>query len=220
MRITILGGTGDIGEGLALRWARDTGHEVLVGSRDAGRARAAAREYLAALEERGVDGTVSGFENAAATDRGDVIVLAVPPYVVADTIERVETEIGDAVLVSPAVGLGRDESGFHHDPPPVGSVTAHAARTAPEGVPVVGTFHNLPAARLTNLDADLGLDTPVVGEAGPAKETVMDLVNAIEGLGGLDAGGMGNAPEAEGMVPLLLNVAANEGLDDIGIAFR
>jgi NADPH-dependent F420 reductase len=220
MRITILGGTGDIGEGLALRWARDTGHEVLVGSRDAGRARAAAREYLAALEERGVDGTVSGFENAAATDRGGGIVLAVPPYVVADTIERVETEIGDAVLVSPAVGLGCDESGFHHDPPPAGSVTAHAARTAPEGVPVVGTFHNLPAARLTNLDADLGLDTPVVGEAGPAKETVMDLVNAIEGLGGLDAGGMGNAPEAEGMVPLLLNVAANEGLDDIGIAFR
>jgi NADPH-dependent F420 reductase len=159
-------------------------------------------------------------ENAAAADGGEVIVLAVPPYVVADTIERIEAAIGDAVLVSPAVGLGRDESGFHHDPPPSGSVTAHAAKAAPDGVPVIGTFHNLPAARLADLDVDIALDTPVVGEAGPAKDTVMELVNAIEGLGGFDAGGMGNAPEAEGMVPLLLNVAANEGLDDIGISFR
>ena len=118
-----------------------------------------------------------------------------------------------------AVGLGRDESGFHHDPPPAGSITAHAANAAPEGVPVVGTFHNLPAARLADLDADLGLDTPVVGEAGAGKETVLDLVDAIDGLRGLDAGGIGNAPEAEGMVPLLLNVAANEDLEDIGMRF-
>jgi NADPH-dependent F420 reductase len=220
MRIAILGGTGDIGEGLALRWAKDTDHEVLVGSRDADRARESAREYLADLGDRGIDGSISGWENTAAADRGEVIVLAVPPYFVADTIDSIAAAIGDAVLVSPAVGLERDESGFSHDPPPAGSVTAHAARTAPDDVPVVGTFHNLPAARLADLDADLGLDTPVVGEAGPAKRTVTELVNAIEGLRGVDAGGIGNAPEAEGMVPLLLNVADNEGLDDIGIAFR
>jgi NADPH-dependent F420 reductase len=220
MHIAILGGTGDIGEGLALRWARDTDHEILIGSRDADRAEEAAREYLTALKERGVDSSVSGFENEAAADRGDVIVLAVPPYFVADTVRTIEPVIGDATLVSPGVGLERDESGFHHDPPAVGSVTAHAAGTAPDGVPVIGTFHNLPAARLADIDAELGLGTPVVGEDGPAKETVMELVNAIEGLDGLDAGGIGNAPESEGMVPLLLNVADNEGLDDIGIAFK
>jgi NADPH-dependent F420 reductase len=219
MHIAILGGTGDIGEGLALRWARDTDHEILVGSRDADRARESAREYLTDLGDRGIDGSIAGFENAMAADRGDVIVLAVPPYVVADTIEAIEAAVGDAIIVSPAVGLERDESGFHHDPPPTGSVTAQAARTAPDEAPVVGTFHNLPAARLADLDADIGLDTPVVGE-GEAKETVIELVNAIEGLRGLDAGGLGNAPEAEGMVPLLLNVAANEDLDDIGIAFN
>ena len=220
MHIAILGGTGDIGEGLALRWATDTDHGVLVGSRDADRAREAARGYLAELDDRGIDAAVSGFANEEAADRADVIVLAVPPYVVTDTIEAIEAAIGDAVLVSPAVGLGRDESGFHHDPPPAGSVTAHAAKAAPEDAVVVGTFHNLPAARLANLDADLGLDTPVVGAPGPAKETVLELVNAIEGLRGLDAGGVGNAPEAEGMVPLLLNVAVNEDLADTGIAFR
>ena len=195
MHIAILGGTGDIGEGLALRWATDTDHGVLVGSRDADRAREAARGYLAELDDRGIDATVSGFANEEAADRADVIVLAVPPYVVTDTIEAIEAAIGDAVLVSPAVGLGRDESGFHHDPPPAGSVTAHAAKAAPE-------------------------DTAVVGAPGPAKETVLELVNAIEGLRGLDAGGVGNAPEAEGMVPLLLNVAVNEDLADTGIAFR
>lgn len=220
MHIAILGGTGDIGEGLALRWAKDTDHEILIGSRDADRAEEAAREYMAVLKKQRADGSVSGFENEAAADRGDVIVLAVPPYFVDDTVEAIESVIGDATLVSPGVGLERDESGFHYDPPPVGSVTAHAARTAPDGVPVIGTFHNLPAARLADIDAELGLDTPVVGEDGPAKETVMELVNAIEGLNGLDAGGIGNAPEAEAIVPLLLNVADNEGLDDIGIAFR
>jgi len=219
MRVAILGGTGDIGEGLALRWAKDTDHEILVGSRDTARARDAAAAYLSELEDRGIDAAVAGFANAEAAARADAVVLAVPPYYVADTIETIADRIDDAILISPAVGLGRDESGFHHDPPPVGSVTAHAARTAPEGVPVVGTFHNLPAARLADLDAGLGLDTPVVGE-DPATETVTELVNAIEGLRGVDAGGIGNAPEAEGMVPLLLNVAANEGLDDIGIAFR
>ncbi len=219
MHIAILGGTGDIGEGLALRWARDTDHEILVGSRDADRARESAREYLADLDDRGIGGSIAGFENATAADRADVIVLAVPPYVVADTIEAIESAVGDAIIVTPAVGLERDESGFHHDPPPAGSVTAHAARTVPDDAPVVGTFHNLPAARLTDLDADLGLDTPVVGEGG-AKETVIELVNEIEGLRGLDAGGLGNAPEAEGIVPLLLNVAASEDLDDIGIAFK
>jgi len=219
MRIAILGGTGDIGEGLALRWAKDTDHEVLVGSRDAARAQDAASAYLAELDDRGIDASIAGFENAAAAERGDVVVLAVPPYYVADTIGAIDDLIDDAVLVSPAVGLGRDESGFHHDPPPAGSITAHAANAAPEGVPVVGTFHNLPAARLADLDADLGLDTPVVGEAGAGKETVLDLVDAIDGLRGLDAGGIGNAPEAEGMVPLLLNVAANEDLEDIGMRF-
>jgi len=219
MRIAILGGTGDIGEGLALRWAKDTYHEILVGSRDAGRARDASRQYLADLGSRGIDASISGFENAAAAGRGEVIVLAVPPYVVADTIEAIAPAIGDAILVSPAVGLEHDESGFGHDPPPVGSVTAHAARTAPADVPVVGTFHNLPAARLAALDADLDLDTPVVGEE-QATETVTGLVNEIEGLRAVDAGGIGNAPEAEGMVPLLLNVADNEGLADVGIRFR
>jgi NADPH-dependent F420 reductase len=220
MQIAILGGTGAIGEGLALRWARDTDHEVLVGSRDARRGRESAAAYAKLLEGRGVDRSIGGFENVVAAERADVIVLSVPPYHVADTIDSIEDAIGDAILVSPAVGFDRDDEGFHYDPPPAGSVTAHAARAAPENVPVVGTFHNLPAARLADLDADLGLDTPVVADDGDAKRTVIDLVDEIEGLRGVDAGPIANAPEAEGLVPLLLNITENTGLDDVGVAFR
>lgn len=219
MQIAILGGTGAIGEGLALRWARDTDHDVFVGSRDAERARESAVAYANMLKERGVEESINGFENVVAAEKADVILLSVPPYYIADTIESITDTISDAVLVSPAVGFDRDADGFHYDPPPAGSVTAHAAKAAPDCVPVVGTFHNLPAARLADLDADLGLDTPVVADDRAAKRTVLDLVNEIAGLRGVDVGPIANAPEAEGLVPLLLNITENTGLDDVGVAF-
>lgn len=219
MRIAILGGTGAIGEGLALRWSRDASHEVLVGSRDADRARRSVEAYGKRVTQRDTGGSLSGLDNQTAADRAEVIVLSVPPYYIRDTIRSIEAQIGDALLISPAVGFDRDQDGFHYDPPAVGSLTALADRTAPEGTPVVGTFHNLPASRLADMDADLGLDTPVVADDEAAKETVISLVNDIDGLRGVDAGSMANAPEVEGLVPLLLNVAENTELDDVGIRF-
>ena len=68
MRIALLGGTGDIGAGLALRWGFDTDHEVLVGSRDPERARERADEYGTELEGRGVEADIKGFGNAAEVE--------------------------------------------------------------------------------------------------------------------------------------------------------
>ncbi|MFB6108025.1 MAG: NADPH-dependent F420 reductase [Haloplanus sp.] len=222
MRIALLGGTGDIGEGLALRWAYDTDHEVIVGSRDPERARAKAEEYETELSSRGVDRTVKGFENAMAADRARVIVLAVPAYHVSDTVAAVAETLDDEdVLVSPATGMKRDEDGFHYHRPGAGSVAALAADAAPEGVPVVGAFHNLPAGRLADLDADLGIDTLLVGDDEDAKETVRLVADGIEGLRVLDAGSLANAPEIEALTPLLVNVAQqNEGLHDLGVRFQ
>ena len=78
MRIAILGGTGDIGQGLALRWGFFSDHELLIGSRDPERARAKAEEYETELDSRGVETTIKGFENAMAADRARVVELAVP----------------------------------------------------------------------------------------------------------------------------------------------
>lgn len=222
MRIALLGGTGDIGEGLALRWAYDTTHDVLIGSRDADKARAKADEYETELDSMGVEREVLGFANEMAADRADVVVLAVPAYHVADTIESIADRLDeDTVLVSPAVGMKRDDDGFHYHRPPAGSVTQVAADAAPEGVSVVGAFHNLSAGRLADLEVEIELDTLIVGDDPDAKEIVTMLANDIEGIRALDAGGLANAAEIEGLTPLLINIAMNnDDLHDVGVKFE
>ena len=221
MRIALLGGTGEIGEGLALRWGRDTDHDIVIGSRDPEKAREAADSYETELADRGVDTKLTGFENAMAADRAEVVVLAVPPYHVADTVGTVADTLADGdIIVSPATGMQRDEDGFHYHPPDAGSVTAIAADAAPDGIPVVGAFHNLAAGRLADLDADLGIDTLVVADDADAKATVSSLAEDIDGLRALDAGGLANAAEIESVTPLLINVAMhNDGLHDLGVRF-
>ena len=221
MRIALLGGTGEIGEGLALRWGHDTDHDIVIGSRDPEKAREAANDYETELADHGVDAKVTGFENTMAADRADMIVVAVPPYHVADTIEAVAGSLAeDDIIISPATGMQRDEDGFHYHPPDAGSVTAIAAAAAPDEVPVVGAFHNLAAGRLADLDSDLGIDTLVVADDDDAKATVSGLAEDIEGLRALDAGGLANAAEIESLTPLLINVAMNnDGLHDLGVRF-
>jgi hypothetical protein len=95
------------------------------------------------------------------------------------------------------------------------------ADAVPDGVSVVGAFHNLAAGRLADLDADLGIDTLVVADDPDAKDTVTRLAEEIQGLRALDAGGLANAPEIEALTPLLINVAQNnEGMHDLGVRFR
>ena len=221
MRIALLGGTGDIGEGLALRWAFHTDHEVVIGSRDPDKARAKAEEYETELSSRGVDRKINGFANAMAADRARVVVLAVPAYHVSDTVAAVADNLDEGdVLVTPATGMQRDEEGFHYHRPGAGSVTRLAVDAAPEGIPVVGAFHNLAAGRLADLDADLGIDTLLVADDPDAKDLVSLLADGIDGLRPLDAGGLANAPEIEALTPLLINVAThNDGLHDLGVRF-
>ena len=222
MRIALLGGTGDLGEGLALRWAFHTNHDVVIGSRDPDDAHAAADEYADLVAERGRDVKITGFENGMAAARADVVVLAVPPYHVADTVEAVADGLAsDDVVVSPAAGIQRDEAGFHAHPPTAGSVTALVADAAPEDVPVVGAFHSLSAGRLADLDADLGIDALLVGDDGRAKDVVAGLIADVDGLRALDAGGLANAAEVESLTPLLINLSReNDDLADLGVSFR
>jgi len=221
MRIALLGGTGDIGEGLALRWAYHTDHEVVIGSRDPDKARAKAEEYETELSSRGVDRKINGFENAMAADRARVVVLAVPAYHVGDTVEAVADSLDDDdVLVTPATGMRRDDDGFHYNRPGAGSVTELVASAAPDDISVVGAFHNLAAGRLADLDADLGIDTLLVADDPDAKDIVRLLAEGIDDLRPLDAGSLANAAEIEALTPLLINVATNnQDLHDLGVRF-
>ncbi|QCC48649.1 NADPH-dependent F420 reductase [Halobellus limi] len=222
MRIALLGGTGDLGEGLALRWAFHTNHDVVIGSRDPDDAHAAADAYAETVAAHGRDVKITGFENGMATDRADVVVLAVPPYHVAEVVDSVADGLAsDDVLVTPAAGVQRDEHGFHAHPPGAGSVTALVADAAPDDVPVVGALQTLPAGRLADLDADLGIDAPLVGDDGRAKDVVAGLIEDVGGLRAIDAGGLANAAEVESLTPLLINLARNDDdLADLGVRFR
>ncbi|MFB6162428.1 MAG: NADPH-dependent F420 reductase [Halococcoides sp.] len=219
MQIAILGGTGDIGEGLALRIARDTDHEVIIGSRSTDRAAERAATYRSQLDKHGRSASIEGRSNADAAATAPIVGAAVPPYHLRETIESVADGLDNSILVTPAVGMSRDETGMHYDRPGAGSVTELAAAAAPDHVPVVGAAHTLPAGRLADLDAELGMDTILVGPAD-AKATIVPIVEAIEGLRPVDAGPIDNAAEVEAVTPLLINVAEyTEDLDSLGIRF-
>lgn len=219
MRVALLGGTGDIGEALALRLGHDTDHDVVVGSRHAEKAADRAADYEATLADHGGGATIEGLENAAAADGADIAVLAVPAYYARSTVEAVADSLGGAVLVSPVVGLDHDEDGFHYDPPEGSSLTELVAGAAPAGTPVVGAFHNLPAGRGADLDWELGLDIGLVGDDADAKATVRRLVDGIDGLRPVDVGGLANAAELEAVTPLLLNVGHHGGDEQQGVRF-
>ncbi|NGM68331.1 NADPH-dependent F420 reductase [Natronolimnobius sp. AArcel1] len=218
MRLALLGGTGDFGEGLALRFARDTDHEILIGSRDPERAREAVSAYEEIIEAHGASGSLKGFTNEMVADRADIAVLAIPPYYVGDVVDSIADRLDDdTILLSPAVGMKRDETGMHYNAPPAGSTTELVANRAPDEVPVVGTYHNLPANTLADLETDINFDTPVVGDKD-AVQTVISLTNEVAGLRGLAAGPLANAREVESLTPLVINTTKyNSELDEAGV---
>ena len=222
MEIALLGGTGDIGEGLALRWARDSDHSVIVGSRESDRAERKADEYYSALKEAGVTPDVAGYSNETAAELADVVVVSVPPEYATSTVEAVAPGLGEGdVLVSPAVQMARDSAGFHYDPPAAGTVAEAIEAAAPDDVPVVGAFQNLAAGALSDLDNDLDADVVVTGDDGDAKRTVRRLAEDIDGLRALDGGPLANSDVVESVTPLLINLAMNnEGMHDLGVRFR
>lgn len=221
MQLALLGGTGDIGEALALRFGRDTDVDLWIGSRDEAKAEAAAADYEAELANRGVERSIASADNETATRNCDVVVLSVPPYYAADTVRAVEDGLGeDTVVVSPAVGMTGDADGLHYKPPSAGSVAELIADTVPADAPVVGACTNLSAERLANLDESFEMDTLVFGDDAEAKATVSDLVGRLEGIRPLDLGPLANAAEVESLTPLLINVAKyNDDLHHAGVKF-
>ncbi|MEF8779794.1 MAG: NADPH-dependent F420 reductase [Haloferacaceae archaeon] len=222
MRIALLGGTGDVGEGLALRWARDTDHAVVVGSREEEKAGRRVEEYRSRLEERNVACDLEGASNGEAVRDADVVVASVPPGYVVDTLEGVADALpDDAVVVSPAVRMDRDGAGFHYDPPERGSVAELAADAVDDDVSLVGAFQNVAAGALRDLDSELDADVVVTGDDAEAKALVSELAEEIEGIRALDGGPLATTGLVESMTPLLINLAMNnDGMHDLGVKFQ
>jgi 8-hydroxy-5-deazaflavin:NADPH oxidoreductase len=202
--VCIVGGTGALGFGLALRFAR-AGVPIVIGSRDGARAHEAAGRAA----ERVPGATFSGFENAAAVERAELVILSVPFRSQSETLTNLKQALREHHLVIDAtVPLAAAVSGKATRTLGVwqGSAAQQAQEMVPDGVRVVSAFHTVSAALLTDLDHELDEDVLVCGNHRGDKERVADLVNRIDGLRTVDCGPLEMARIVEQLTALIISI--------------
>lgn len=202
--IPIIGGTGALGFGLALRLAR-AGAPVVIGSRDAARAQEAAERLRTQVPGAQAD----GLENGDAAKLGPVVLLCVPFRNQSENLTNLKgvLEAGQ-VLVDATVPLAAAVGGRATRllGLPQGSAAQQAAEMVPEGVQVVSALHTVSAATLNDLDRELDEDVPVAGDSVEAKRAVAAIVSLIPGLRPVNAGRLEAARHIEGLTPLLIGI--------------
>jgi predicted dinucleotide-binding enzyme len=188
MTVAVLGGTGKEGSGLVLRWA-NSGYRVLIGSRDAARAEAKADELNAILG----DSVIRGLDNVEAAAQADLVVLSVPYAAHQAILESVREAVQGKILIDVTVPL---------EPPDIRTV-------------------HVPEGKAAGLEAQafLGVncDVLVCGDDEDAKNEVFQLVDAIEGMRGIDAGPLANAVAVEALTPVLLYINKRYKVTGAGI---
>lgn len=201
MKIGVLGATGPAGQAVAVQFAA-IGHDVLVGSRAIERA----EETVATLSARWPDRTLAlhPADNDAASS-ADLVVLATPWEGVLTTASALAGNLAGKVVVSMANALTRWGKDMVPLLPPTGSVTVAVARAIPESK-VVGAFHHLPAGPWSDLDHVLEADVMVCSDDRGAAGEVIELIDSLPGLRGVDAGGLVSALAIEALTPALLEV--------------
>lgn len=200
MRIGILGGTGPEGKGLAVRWAL-AGEEVLLGSRDAGRAQQAAQEVLALCP----GGKVKGVLNSEAAQQGEIVVVAVPYEGHKETLTALRPALTGKVVVDVVAPLTFHRGRAQAVAVPEGSAAQQAQAVVPEAR-VVAAFHTLSAHDLLMPPNPIPGDVLVCADDAQAKKTVMALAERIPGVRAVDANGLECARYVEELVALLLNI--------------
>jgi len=202
--VSIIGASGALGFGLALRWGR-AGVPVVIGSREPDRATEAARRAQAAVPE----GTFSGAANADAAQGTEVVVLTVPFRNQSETLTNLKSVLRPGhLVVDTTVPLAAAVSGRATRLLGVwqGSAAQQAAEMAPEGVRVVSGLHTVSATLLSDLDHDLDEDVLVCGDRREDRQVVVDLVERIDGLRAIHAGSLEMARIAEALTPLLISI--------------
>jgi 8-hydroxy-5-deazaflavin:NADPH oxidoreductase len=202
--VSIIGASGALGFGLAVRWGR-AGVPVVIGSRDASRAQEAAERARAAVPE----GEFDGAENAEAATRADVVVLSVPFRSQSETLTNLKGALREGQLVVDAtVPLAAAVSGRATRTLGVwqGSAAQQAQEMVPDGVRVVSALHTVSAALLGDLDRALGEDVLVCGDRKEDKQVVIDLIGRIDGLRAVDAGRLEMARITEQLTALLISI--------------
>ena len=162
MKISIIGGTGGMGEGFALRWV--VNHDITIGSRDAEKAKTSAEQYMnTALSSYGnnLKGTIKGADYVSSATDSDILILSIPYESIKLTCDSISNNIGnDCIIVSPIVPMERNDAGFTYIP--FEKSMKSAAHLLAENLPgkkVVSAFHTIAEVKLKNINESLDSDT-------------------------------------------------------------
>jgi NADPH-dependent F420 reductase len=206
--LAILGGTGDLGTGLARRWAQ-AGYQVIIGSRTQEKAEAAVADLREIMAERGVaEVTVQAMENLAAASAADIVTLTVPFSHQASTLELVKPALQGKILIDVTVPLVPPKVA-RVQLPEQGSAGQIAQELLGEDVAVVSSFQNVAAAHLQE-GRGVECDVLVCGNKKAAREEVIKLVEAA-GMKGFHAGMINNAAAAEALTSVLITINKQYG---------
>ena len=204
--VPIIGGTGALGAGLALRWAR-AGIPTVIGSRAAERAEEAAARVRDAVE--GAD--VEGLQNEEAAKRGEIVFLTVPFRAQSENLNNLRNALEPGqILVDCTVPIAAAIGGKATRTLGVwqGSAAQQAQEMVPEGVTVIAALHTISAPVLGDLDATLDEDILVCGDRKADKSRVAQLIERIDGLRAVNAGALETARIVEQLTPLLISINA------------
>jgi len=211
--IAILGGTGDLGTGLAIRWSK-AGYKIVIGSRTLTKAQAA----VADLEKISPTTPAAAMENADAAAEGDIVVLTVPAEHQISTLETVKSSLLGKILIDVTVPLVPPRVGTVQLPPE-GSAGKRAQDFLGDDVQVVTAFQNV-AAHLLKEDVTIECDVLVAGNKRSARDKVIQLAQQA-GMTGWHAGPIENSAAAEALTSVLIQInrrhdIAHSGLQIVG----
>lgn len=208
--IAIVGGTGALGYGLTLRWAR-AGFPVVIGSRDESKAIGAAAKAneLLALD------SVRGADNVAAATSAEIVVLTVPFSHHAPTLAALHSAVQGKIVIDVTVPL-RPPQVRTVQLPEGGSVAKITQAALGDGVRVVSAFQNVAATHLKDLDHAIDCDVLVCGNDADAREQVIALAEAA-GMTGWHAGRIDNSAIAEALTSGLIFINGKYNIDGAGI---
>ena len=210
MKIAILGGTGEQGPGLALRWAL-AGEDVIIGSRSRERAEKVAAELNAELGQS----RIRGLENPQAAEEAEVVVLTVPYAAHVGTLESVKSQVQGKIFIDVSVPLDPDNP-RRMQMPPAGSATEEAQALLGPETRVVAAFQNVSAHLLRDPHHPIDCDVLVCGNDAEAKRTVSGLV-AKMGLHAYDVGPAESARIVEGLTSLLIRLNIRHKVKGSGV---
>jgi 8-hydroxy-5-deazaflavin:NADPH oxidoreductase len=210
MKIGILGGTGKEGAGLGMRWAQ-AGHEIIIGSRDAERAKGKAAELAAQVP----GARIQGMSNRDAAVAAEVVVLALPADGLPNTLPDLRDGCRGKIVVSTVVPLTFG-GGRMFTPPPQGSAAEQAQEILGPEAKVVASFHHIAAHELSATEHAIECDLLLCGADAEAKKVVTELGKSM-GLRAVDVGALTNAGPLEGITAVLATINRRYRLKNSGI---